>query len=133
MVFTQKHIQIKKSLLTLIESNPIIIKMEVFENEFLEVEDVKEIREANLKLSDGKPFCVLCDTSKGYFNTSPGAFKLLAGKVFSEKRIATAFVAKSLATKIASNFFIRFNKPPTPTRVFSSENEAMKWLKTFTK
>jgi len=126
-----KYIQLKKSLHTLIEINPPIIKMEVGENEFLEVEDIKAVRKANLELSDGKPFCVLLDTGKGYFNTSPDAFKLLASEEYTEKRMGTAIIAKSLATKIAGNFFIRFNKPPTPTRLFSSEKEAMKWLRTF--
>lgn len=133
MILTEKHIQLKKSLHTLIEINPPIIKMEADEHEFLEVEDIERIREINLKLSEGKPFCILLDTSKGYFNTSPEANKLLASKEFAEKRMASAFIAKSLATKLASNFFIKFNKPLTPTRVFSSEKEALKWLKTFMK
>lgn len=131
MISTGKQIQLKKALLTLIEVNPSIIKMEVKESEFLEVDDVRAIREANLKLSHDKPFCVLLDTSKGYFNVSPAANKLLASKEYAEKRMATALIAKSLATRITSNFFIRFNKPPTPTCIFSSVEEAFVWLKTF--
>lgn len=103
--------------------------MEAHAGEYLEVEDVKQIREINLKLSEGKRFCVLLDTSNGYFNVTPEGNKLLASKEYAELRMATAIVARSLATRIAGNFFIRFNQPPTPTRLFASEEEAVKWLK----
>ncbi len=124
-----KQIQLQKSLHTLIESNPPIIKMEVPEYEFLEVEDILEVRKANLTLSENKPFCVLLDTRRGYFNVSKEANKLLAGKEYAEKRMAAALLSQSLATKLASNFFINFSKPITPTRVFSTEEEAINWLK----
>jgi len=115
------------------ESNPIIIKMEANENEFLEAEDVKLIRAANLELSENKSFCVLLDTGKGYFNVSPEGNKLLASKEYSQMRLATAIIAKSFATKLAGNFFIRFNKPSTPTRLFTDETAAVNWLKGFAK
>jgi len=126
-----KQIKLTKSLQTLIETDPPIIKMEAAENEFFELEDIKEIHEANLKLSNGKPFCVLLDTSKGHFSVSPKANELLASTEYAKTRRATAMVVNSLATKMAAYFFIRFNKPPTPTRVFTQAEEALKWLKTF--
>jgi hypothetical protein len=103
--------------------------MEVEMGEYFEEEDIRQIREINLRLSEGKRFCVLLDTSKGYFNITPEANKLLASKEYAELRMATAIVARSLATRIAGNFFIRVNRPPTPTRLFSTEEDAVKWLK----
>lgn len=132
MVFVEpkKQMQLAKSLLTLLETNPPIIKMEVNPLEFLEVEDVKEVRRANLALSEGKPFCVLLDTSKGYFNVSPEANKLMADKEFSKDRLAAAFVVRSLASRLAGNFFLRL-KPGSPTRLFTNEAEALRWLRKF--
>lgn len=132
-VRVKNKIQLKKSLHTLIETNPPIIKMEVNESDFLEMEDVKAIREVNLEFSEGKPFCVLLNTDKGYFNVSPEANKLLASKEFAEKRMAAAFVVNSLATKLAGNFFIKLSKRSSPTRMFTKEEEAIKWLKSFVK
>lgn len=129
MASEKKFIQLKKARLVLVGSNPIIIKMEAYENEFFEEDDIKEIRRANLELSDNKPFFVLLDTSTGYFNVSPEGNTLLASKEYAQLRKATAIIAKSFATKLAGNFFIRFNKPPTPTRLFTDEAEAIKWLK----
>ncbi|MGZ3861952.1 MAG: DUF7793 family protein [Bacteroidia bacterium] len=124
-----KFIQLKKARLTFINSIPPIIKMEAEPSEFLEIEDVKLIRAANLELSGNMPFCVLLDTSKGYFNISHDANKLLASKEYSAMRIGTAILAKSVATRLAGNFFITVNKPATPTKLFSTHNEAIAWLR----
>jgi len=113
------------------EENPVIIKVESKEGEFIDAEDVAAMREANLKLSEGEPYYVLLDTSNGYANADPDANKLFAAKEFSGKGIA--IIAKSLATKIVSNFFIRFNKPYTPTKVFTNELDAINWIKSLVK
>lgn len=106
--------------------------MEAEESAYFELEDIKEIHAANLKLSGGNPFCILLDTSKGHFSVSPEGNNILASIEYARTRRAAALVVKNLATKMAGYFFIRFNKPPTPTRVFSSGEEAIIWLKTFT-
>jgi hypothetical protein len=33
-----------------------------------------------------------------------------------------------MATRIAGNFYIRFNKPPKPTRIFTNPEDAKSWL-----
>lgn len=126
-------IRLKKTVHTLIEEIPPIIKMWVNDHEFLEVDDVRAMREVNLSLSEGKPFCVLLDTGEGYFNLVPEAAKLLNSKEYAEKRMAAAFIVKSLASRLAGNFFIRMGGRYHHTRMFSEETEALKWLKTFGK
>ncbi len=44
---------------------------------------------------------------------------------------ATAYIARSLAEKIMTNAFIRFNKPSRPTKMFTTEKKAIEWLQTF--
>lgn len=44
---------------------------------------------------------------------------------------ADAFIIGSFAMKLISNFYLRFNKPERPTRMFTDEKEAIEWLKTF--
>jgi hypothetical protein len=44
---------------------------------------------------------------------------------------AVAIVSKSLAGKMIANFFINFNKPGSPTRFFSNQKDAIKWLLKF--
>ena len=42
---------------------------------------------------------------------------------------ATAVVVDTLAYKLIANFYLKFNKPKRPYKVFSKEDEAIKWLK----
>jgi hypothetical protein len=45
--------------------------------------------------------------------------------------IASAVISSSLPVKLMVNFFIKFYKPPVPFKMFSTEEEARKWLRTF--
>lgn len=45
--------------------------------------------------------------------------------------ISEAFVLNNGMLKIIGNFYLRFNRPKVPTRLFSGEEEARKWLNTF--
>lgn len=45
--------------------------------------------------------------------------------------IASAVVCNSLAHRLLGNFFIKVQKPLRPTKMFSSEEEAIVWLKSF--
>lgn len=42
---------------------------------------------------------------------------------------ADALVMKNLAIKIIGNFYLKFNKPTRPTRVFVDAETAVQWLK----
>jgi len=42
---------------------------------------------------------------------------------------ALALVTSSMVSKVLGNFFIFVAKPEYPTRLFSSENEALAWLR----
>lgn len=44
---------------------------------------------------------------------------------------ANAIVVDSLALRIGANFYLNFFKPKVPTRLFNSEQGAVKWLKKF--
>lgn len=44
---------------------------------------------------------------------------------------ADAFMMGSAVIKLIANFYLKFNKPERPTKMFIHENEAIKWLKTF--
>lgn len=133
MVSVKKYIRLKKTTHVIIEEHPLIIRIESAAGEFAEVEDVYAMRDANNELSEGKPFYVLLDTTSGFASSTPEANKLLASKEFSGNRQAIAIIAGSLASQIVSNFFIRFNKPHTPTRVFTNEQKAIDWLKELSK
>lgn len=45
--------------------------------------------------------------------------------------IATAVIADTVAYKLMANFYLKFNKPRTPYKVFNNIISAEVWLKTF--
>jgi hypothetical protein len=44
---------------------------------------------------------------------------------------AEAFMIGSTGLKLIANFYLKINKPERPTRMFTDEEEAVTWLKTF--
>ena len=44
---------------------------------------------------------------------------------------AFALLAQSDLSKAIANMYIKFDKPPIPTKIFYSEEEAIDWLKQF--
>lgn len=105
-----------------------IFKLRPFEGVEIDVDDVKEMRKVYLEFSKGKPFAILLDASQDFTPTDE-ARKLLASKEYTEKRVAAGFVTTTLANKIIGNFFIKFNKPASPTKLFNDEATAFAWIK----
>lgn len=85
-----------------------IFKLKPFEGIELNVEDVYEMRRVYLQFSNDQPFAILLDASNNFVPTEE-ARALLASEEFTNKRIAAAFVTRSLANKLIGNFFINFN------------------------
>lgn len=44
---------------------------------------------------------------------------------------ADAFMVNTTALQLIANFYLKFNKPARPTKMFDDEKEAINWLKTF--
>ena len=105
-----------------------IFKVTPFEGIELDANDVYEMRKLYLNFSEGRPFAVLLDAANNFTPTDK-ARELLATKEFAEKRVAAAFVTRTLANKIVGNFFIKFNRPVSPTKLFTDEIAALEWLK----
>ena len=44
---------------------------------------------------------------------------------------AEAYISKTIGHTIIGNFYLKFNKPGRPTKIFTSHDDAIMWLKTF--
>lgn len=123
-------IELNKATCSLLEEGVIEIIVNNFSD--LVVEDIVAIREANQVIAQGKKYVVVLESG---LNTSISkeARDESAKKEYGETRKAMAFVINSLGQRIIGNFFIQMNKPPTPTKIFTSRDEALKWAKSFLK
>ncbi len=92
-----------------------------------DVETITSLMERCIDISKGERFCMLVD-AKRFIKATPEARAHAAKAGYNRFIISRAIVTDSLPIKISANFFIRFNKPVVPTRVFTSEKVALDWL-----
>jgi hypothetical protein len=98
--------------------------------EEINVEYIRLANEASAKLSGGKASLNLV-VLKDFLNTTPEARVYAASEESNKYTIADAFVIQSQALKIVANFYLKFNKPTRPTRIFNTEESAIEWLNTY--
>ena len=83
-----------------------------------------------VQLSGGKRRPLLVDL-RGMKSFDRDARAYYAGQEAAKYQSAIALLIGSPLSRVIGNFFIGFNKPAMPTRLFTSELEALEWLKEF--
>jgi hypothetical protein len=96
----------------------------------IDVEDLDESKEARIILQQGKSMKVLVD-SRGLFQITKEARAYAAEPKNAEMSSAMAIVTGSLGTKLLTNFFIKYNKPNGPIKMFNSKKKALAWFSQF--
>ena len=104
-----------------------IIQIKIFPGTDIDAEDASEMRKVVLQLADGGKYAIFLDATE-MFNISDDARKLIASIENGSQRIAIGVYIKSLANKLIGNFFIKVNKPNSPTKLFSTRESALEWL-----
>jgi hypothetical protein len=104
-----------------------ILYIELFSGNEIGLEDSMAHNKATQKLTNGALHCAYIK-ALGNIDISSEARKYGSNPDIQKNLIAQAVLVNSLATRIAGNFFIRFNKPPKPTRIFTNAEDAMSWL-----
>ncbi|MFI5148728.1 MAG: hypothetical protein ACHQRM_03280 [Bacteroidia bacterium] len=79
-------------------------------------------------LTGGKRYAAFTD-ARATVTITKEAMAFGSGKEANENLIAQAILVNSLANRLLGNFMIKIHKPLSPTRLFSNEEEAMKWLR----
>ena len=93
-------------------------------------EIAREILREVRSLGGGKAFCNLV-VFKQYTTVDDAARAFSAGEEGNAYTIADAFVVNSIALKLVGSFYMQVNRPVRPTRIFTKEEEAVAWLRTF--
>lgn len=95
------------------------------------INDLKEVNAAADALGEeGKAYPRLTFV-KYFLNMGQELRAYAASEESNRTTVAAAFVTNVLALKFVGNFYISFNKPVRPTRLFDSEEKAVEWLKSF--
>ena len=93
----------------------------------IEKEHLVALKHSLGRLGEGKKLRIYFNIA-AFLNISAEGREYSASPDASNFTLANAVLVDSLAKKIAFNFFLNINKPPTPTKAFSKQEEAFEWL-----
>lgn len=105
-----------------------IVEFFVKDVEF-EIEDVIEMHSVTLGFTQTRNYATLF-RAMDFFSLSNEARVEGSKRHYSAFVIVQAFVVKNLAQRLVANFVMRFNKPVRETGLFSTAEDARKWLNT---
>lgn len=98
------------------------------------LEEAKESFEAIATLSKGKQVLILNDFRKHpKISVDREAREFTASQEAAQVIRAFAVLVDSPVGKVFGNFWMGFNKPSYPTRLFTNEQAAVDWLLQFTR
>lgn len=88
---------------------------------------LKELKDIIFEFGQGKRMRVFVSTIN-FMSINTDARKYAASKTGQEFTLANAVLVDNLGKNILYNFYVKLNKPSTPTRAFRSREEAFQWL-----
>lgn len=104
-----------------------VLENKVRDNAIIDVEQIHEIKAANMQLCGGEDYVVLVDS--GHFSTiTKEARELSACPKFAQNTVAKALLVYSLGHRLVGEFYIKVNKPKIITKVFTDREKAISWL-----
>ncbi|WP_417610359.1 STAS/SEC14 domain-containing protein [Owenweeksia hongkongensis] len=127
-IFLMKEILTPKEQMKLLDSG--ILHCSITENAYLDVEDGRAIIEGVQAIYNGKKIPVFVDirNAKG---ASSECRRLFQGKEIAKYQNACALLVDSPLTQLLGSFFLGLNKTEFPTRLFTNQDKALEWLKSY--
>ena len=107
-----------------------LIQIEIQPESEVGLEEVIEGTDYIMSVVENRKFPVLF-IAKEFSVPSSESREYLAKKESLPYSLADAYVIYSFPQKLIGNFYLKVNKPARPTKIFTNEEEAVKWLKTF--
>ncbi len=99
-------------------------------NAVVDLEAAQEIWDAHEALLGSQDKISFVDI-RGINKASREARELLGAQSQKKQPLAIALLIGSPISRVIGNFFLGLNRPPCPTKLFTSESEALAWLKGF--
>ncbi len=127
MVYS-KEIELEKAFLYLVGDNLTILKFK--DNVSFKLEDAVEVNEITFNWIKGKSFTTLVDATNIRSDISEEAKDFFSNdKKITDLQKAQALVLNSLHNRIIATFYMKFQKPSMPVKIFSDIDKALDWLK----
>jgi hypothetical protein len=107
---------------------PNIIETFIHDGTVLAENDLLEIKQINVQLTEGMPYGVLVVPGAGATVTKEGR-QLSASSDYKQQTKAVAMLVRSPHHRAIFNFYTKLNKPKTMIQMFSARTQAVEWLK----
>jgi hypothetical protein len=111
------------------DSRSRILRMKIMEDASIEVEDAIQNYEAASSLTNGEKHLLLVDAQANVYISKET--RIYSAQTKPNSPLAMALIVNSTANRLIGNFYINFNKPKVPTKLFPTEEKALKWLEEF--
>ncbi|MBU0665292.1 MAG: STAS/SEC14 domain-containing protein [Proteobacteria bacterium] len=96
----------------------------------LTLADAQETMAAYVKVTKGKRLPLFVDTKKMKSMTREVRL-YYASEEAAKQASAVAIIVDTPVSRVLGNFYLGLSHPRLPSRLFTSEHEALKWLKGF--
>ncbi len=107
------------------ENDILLVKMKAGVN--LGKVEMEELLKLAVEFTTPNKYFAIVDTTSPYDST-PDSRSFYAESDYSKHRYADAFIVNSLPMRLLVNFFISFNKPKIPSKMFNNEKNANEWI-----
>jgi len=106
-----------------------IVEVEYQANSTIDTEEALAIVAAIHQFNKGEKRFFLINATKEFINLTADARSTYAREQTKQQyAIKMAIFVNSLANRIIGNFFIRYDRPPAPARIFNNRKKAIEWL-----
>jgi hypothetical protein len=112
------------------DDDVLFVKMK--EGASLGQEEMEGLLKQAVEFTAPDKYFAIIDTTAPY-DSSVEARNFYAESDYSKHRYADAFVVNSLPMRLLVNFFIAFNKPKIPSKMFNNEESALQWINSLKK
>jgi hypothetical protein len=125
---TAQQAKTKDVSTTILEYADGIMYLRLKEGAEFNLETTREQYAAQDELTGVQNYAVLVDATH-HVSMSKESREFMAA-YHNPRRKATALLTRyNLATLLLANFYMKFNQPKIPTKLFNQEEEAIDWLK----
>lgn len=112
------------------EDDILLVKMKEGIN--LDQAEMEHLLKQAVEFTSPNKYFAIIDTTAPYDST-PESRSFYAESEYSNYRYADAFIVNSLPMRLLVNFFITFNKPKIPSKMFNNEESALNWIQSLKK
>lgn len=114
----------------LVKRSDGIVQLNTADDAFFTIKESKEFVTALRKITDGNPHLVL-KVPGNHALVDKDSRTYMATEEALRYSIAEAVIIGNIAQRIVGNFYLKFNKPGKPVKLFDTKEQAESWLLNF--